>query len=941
MFNRLKFGKMKKIFTVIGLALAALTVSCSKDVDVQPAGNKVVLGVSIEADTRTALGELNATTNKYDVVWSEGDCLAVNGVASEAVAASFVGKTNAEFVVNNVAAPYSVLYPAQILNQDGTITVPSVQAYAEGTFANGSAVAVGYAEGTAVTLKNLYSFVKITIAKAADETLKSVVLKAEGGEAISGIFNVDYQNAAISAVAGQSVIRVEDVPYGADGKAVVYFAVPAGSYPQGFSVTVADAAGKAMTKKSTKVTEVPAGYLLNMPEFTYAGVERTETVITTGAELQQFIDTDAAEFTGVALLGNDIDMTGIILTTPAVLKAEAVFDGQGYAIKNWTSSTGLFYENYGTIKNVVLDETCNLTFNLEDNTNLACGFIVNANLGLVSGCINNAAISFNDPNTAVTQNRFLGAIVGCIGQGMVNSGVYGDPDKYTDYVTYKNARIENCINNGAITVNIAGYDSGWLYLGGVAGAYLPHAETSDGGAYNCVNNGDVNIYAGTNNKITVVGGVIGSAGKLYSSANNNKIEYYCKMENCVNTGNISYSCLAQGQQLYYGGVAGATFAQVTSCRNSGKVLFSTDPETVKPTLYVAGVSGVSSGSFADCHNDGDVVIDNIIFGYWAAAAGISARCFNYNPITVSGCTNSGKIDVTIDAAANQTHNFGGILAIVDGATTDITNCHNTASAVIKMVATGTGAAGANIGGIVAKLTKESAISDCTNSGKIEIDTQTEVNKNSYLGGIAGSLEGAVTNVINCQNTESAEIKMSVTGTAAIYGCIGGVVGNNYKAGATMTDCVNKGSLSLSGMLAKNSNVGGLVGTNCNSFVNCQSLGAISLANASENVALVGGVACRLNDSTCAWDGCVVNCPITYTGNCVFGLLQADTWLSTLVTTLGATTPNQINKATTVNGEAVATLDWENLLLGRDQMLENGTVTETSFQIAEGGVVLVD
>ena len=59
--------KMKKSLFIIGLALTALTVSCSKDVDLQPAADKVVLGVTIESNTRTALGTLNG--GMYDVVY--------------------------------------------------------------------------------------------------------------------------------------------------------------------------------------------------------------------------------------------------------------------------------------------------------------------------------------------------------------------------------------------------------------------------------------------------------------------------------------------------------------------------------------------------------------------------------------------------------------------------------------------------------------------------------------------------------------------------------------------------------------------------------------------------------------------------------------------------------------------------------------------------------
>ena len=172
---------MKKIYAIFGLALAMLTAGCAKDAtnDVMP--GKVTIGVGIE-QTRTSLGALNG--NKHDVLWSAGDKIAVNGVASDALATQYEGLATATFTVSNVAAPYSILYPAEILGADGNITVPTEQAYTPNSFACGSAVLVGYTESANATLHNLYSFVKITIAKGDDVALKSVTLTATMGPGV-------------------------------------------------------------------------------------------------------------------------------------------------------------------------------------------------------------------------------------------------------------------------------------------------------------------------------------------------------------------------------------------------------------------------------------------------------------------------------------------------------------------------------------------------------------------------------------------------------------------------------------------------------------------------------------------------------------------------------------------------------------------------------------
>ena len=940
---------MKKLSLIFGLALGMLTVGCSQApvTEENPVlGNTVTLGVSLDQeDARTSLG--NLVGEKYAVLWSAGDKIAVNGTVSEAVAEQYVGTASAAFAVANVTAPYSVIYPANALNTEGNLELATSQAYAAGSFAEGVAVMAGYAEADAVNLKHMLSFIKLTIAQGAEATaaFNSITVTSLSGRAISGEFAVDYQGAEISPVAGagKDFVTVTNVPI-VDGKAVVYIAVPSGDYVNGFEVKVVGSDFSVMTRTAYTANglELGAGYLVAMPELTFAGKASEDIVINTAAELQTLRETTLASentFKGTIKLGCDIDMTGVVLDgVQAYLYEGATFDGQGFAIKNWTACEGLFYENYGTIKNVVLDKSCSFSIDLSSTAVLACGYIAMANLGTVSGCTNNADITFEDTTLKVQKNRFIGAIVGAMGQTLTRGTTIGDPDSDADKTTYKNARVENCVNNGKIQLTFGGYQNGWWYSGGVVGSYLPHAEISDGGIFNCVNNGDISLNVGANEKVTVVGGVIGSAGKLYNSAANNKLAYYCIVENCVNNGKVSYCCLSQGQQLHYGGVAGATHAKVISCKNNGSVTFLAETEKVNPTLYMAGIAGVSSGDFTDCHNAGTVGIDNIDFGYWVAMAGITGRSFNYNPVTIADCTNDGPLYANFIASAAQVHNVAGLVAIADGGDISIVNCHNTGE--ITMTTPGTGACGAQIGGIAAKITKPGTVENCTNTAAITFNTSAAAGKNSWLGGIVADVESSVVNVTNCVNTGA--VTFNNTGTAEVYGGVGGVVGNYYKVGGTMTDCVNKGAVSLLGALKADSCIGGLAGTNINSFAGCKSLGSITLNNTGSSSALIGAIGGRLNNSSCTWNGLEINCAVNYNeGNNIFGLLQADTWLSTNYATVGAVTPCVVKSTTTVNGEAVtaAQLAERSFLVGRDQKVADGSLETSSFVIAEGGVVL--
>ena len=941
---------MKKLSLIFGLALGMLTVGCSEapifEQDAPAVGNTITLGVSLDDEARTSLGGL--VGDKYSVLWSAGDKIAVNGTASEAVDAQYVGKSSAEFIIADVVAPYNVIYPANALNAEGKLELATSQAYTAGSFAEGVAVMTGYTTTTdKVTLNHMLSFIKLTIAQGSETTnaFNSITLTSLSGRAISGKFDVDYQGAEITPVAGagKDFVTVTNVPI-VDGKAVVYIAVPSGEYVNGLEVKVvgSDLTVMSRTAYTANGINLGDGYLVTMPELTFAGKQTNEIVINSAAELQALRETTLASentFRGTIKLGGDIDMTGVNLDgVQAYLYDGATFDGQGYAIKNWTACEGLFYENYGTIKNIVLDKSCKFSVDLSSTAVLACGYIAMANLGTVSGCTNNADITYDDVNLKVQKNRFIGAIVGAMGQRLSAAATIGDPDSDKDKTTYKNARVENCVNNGKIQLTFGGYQNGWWYSGGVVGAYLPHAETSTGGVFNCVNNGNISLNVGANEKVTCVGGVIGSAGKVYNKAADNKLEYYCIVENCVNNGKVSYCCLSQGQQFHYGGVAGAAHAKVISCKNNGSVTFLADTEKVSPTLYMAGIAGISSGDFTDCHNAGTLTIDNIDFGYWVGLGGLTGRCVNTPAMTVSDCTNSGKIQIDFTASANQVHNVAGLVGIADGGNISILNCHNTGE--ITMTTPGTGQCGAQIGGIAAKITKPGDVENCTNTAAITFNTSAAAGKNSWLGGIVADVESSVVNVTNCVNTGA--VTFNNTGTAEVYGGVGGVVGNYYKVGGTMTGCVNKGAVSLLGALKADSCIGGLVGTNCNNFDNCKSLGNVTVNNAGTSLVHISAVASRLNNSSCTWNGLEINCAVNYNeGNNNFGLLQGDTWLSTAYATVGAVTPCVVKSTTTVNGEAVTAerIAERSFLVGRDQKVVDGTVAESCFVIAEGGLIL--
>ena len=885
---------MKKLSLIFGLALGMLAVGCSEapifEQDAPAVGNTITLGVSLDEEARTSLGEL--VGDKYSVLWSAGDKIAVNGTASEAVAEQYVGKSSAVFTIADVTAPYNVIYPANALNAEGKLNLPTFQAYASGTFASGAAVMAGYSTSDNITMKHLLSIVKLTIAQGSEATaaFNAITITALDGRSISGVFDVDYQSAQIAPVAGKDIVTITNVPI-VDGKAVVYVAVPAAEYTKGLEVKVIGSDFTVMTRTAYKATGITlgGGYLVSMPELTFAGKATEDIVITTAEQLQALRETTLAvdnTFKGNIKLGCDIDMTGVVTDGfQAYLYDGATFDGQGYSIKNWTACEGLIHINYGTVKNLTIDQSCNLTFDMSNiDASTPHGLVVNYNVGLVSGCINNADIAVTAGD--VVKDRSVGAIVGIIG-----TYNYSAAETTEEYI---NARVENCINNGDISITVDSYASGWFFAGGVAGCYYPHSAESNGGVYNCVNNGNLTVAANNSCFVVSIGGVVGTAGKIYTCPYQNTIINYCKIEDCVNNGNLFYAPTRTTSNAFLGGIVGVSHASITNATNNGNITLAENTSLGNGSILAAGVAAVFSGNLTNLKNTGAITLSNIVANnrpfYVAGVAGV--KLINHTRpdlnLTANDCTNSGNITVDFTTTSTTTNIVGGVFA------------------------------------------------DC--DYKPLFATKSGTNDNTR--------RTALIDVKNCEN--SGKITVSNTGGASAR--VGGIVGSCDEGSTPMDCCVNSGDISVTGDIKATSPIAGLAGIGGSSFTNCQSLGDITVEGESAgsdymsnntNVVSVSAICARRAGNAGEYTNCVIDSKITYSATTpengiVFGLIQGDRYGSKLTTVSGIT----VKSTTTINGVNVTAdnLADHTFLVGRDQEVWDNRAN-SHFQIAEGGVVL--
>ena len=223
---------MKKILSIALLAL--LLVGCQHDAFVDVEGNE---GNSLEVslvETRTSLGAKEGTT--YPVYWSDGDCIVVNGVKSQAAQIDVENPAKARFDLGGtVTYPYSITYPycEATTAEQAKVVFPNKQSHVEGTFAKDAAPMCGYAKGgTGVVLNHLATVLRLPIrASESGVVLTKVVIKTISGAKIAGEFAVDCATATISPCDGAKNSITYSLPknfaLSTDEDRVLYIALPA------------------------------------------------------------------------------------------------------------------------------------------------------------------------------------------------------------------------------------------------------------------------------------------------------------------------------------------------------------------------------------------------------------------------------------------------------------------------------------------------------------------------------------------------------------------------------------------------------------------------------------------------------------------------------------------------------------------------------------------
>ena len=262
---------MKKILSFALFAL--LLAGCQYDGVVDINGNN---GGSLEVslpETRTSLGAKEGTT--YPLYWSEGDCIVVNGVKSQAAQIDAENPSQAVFEVGAVVSyPYSITYPYcnSTSADQAKVIFPAEQSYVEGTFSQGCAPMCGYVtSGNRVSLSHLSTLLRFPVrASLAGVELDRVVVTSTSGVKIAGEFAVNCSAASITPTNNTTSIVTYTLPekfeLSTTEDRVLYISLPA--------VKLGDCIVEFVTSDGDKMTATWSGEKLT------AGVVREFKTIT-------------------------------------------------------------------------------------------------------------------------------------------------------------------------------------------------------------------------------------------------------------------------------------------------------------------------------------------------------------------------------------------------------------------------------------------------------------------------------------------------------------------------------------------------------------------------------------------------------------------------------------------------------------------------------------
>ena len=887
---------MKK--TILAAFCLMGAIACSNELEYQN-DSRTVLTLELPSTTKTVLGD--AQDRVRPVLWCKGDKISVNGVVSNPLDVEG-NALKADFVLSGqVSAPYEIIYPAGMVKDAATVTLPAGQKYAEGdNVVSGSMPMAGYSTTESVMMKQVCGILGIRLKMGTEANLiRYIEVTALGGEPVCGDFAVDFQNSTLSSEAKDAdVIRMEVQETLPAGSANTFNVIlPAGVYSAGFQVKVVDENGQAMVRSIKGNRELEAGKLMLMPELEFVPNSEDKGVeIATPEDWNSFATAyNAGKYpdSQIATITADLDFTSVSANEFVTLGLRdgakqspagktkyfaGTLNGNGKRILNLKSDVP-FIQAIGTgalVKDVNIDKTCSFTPWYGGKKQLEFGSLIGyCSDGTVKNCTSAASITVSQCNAVANKfPLYVGGLVGrnrsanisdCTNSGEIvaNATYIADADStknnlyiggFTGYCSNPDGVLENCTNTGNISVASTALN---IYVGGIC------AKASAGTIKGCINSGAITVSTGRTSgdpcKFIYLGG-------LFSVVDASGDKQYLKLIECSNSGDMTSN--SNVKQLIVGGIAAqlsTNKAEFTNITNAGNITTT----AALRRLFCGGLFGrisatqtlnLSGEPFTGTINIGTTESNNYTQLYCGGLIGQTTK-----NITIGGdVTCISNITYDISAAANIAAEsfFGGIVGCAYGAPITISGMKP--SGVITIQSPSKKAMQhklSGFGGIIGGATKGAKISDCSSSVYVKMTAQTSRTNGCavHFGGIAGRLYGGNVEMKHCTNSgrqQNNHYNNNIWSNNFSGNVTGGIVGSiGYSAGNTeysaiIDDCHNTGSV-----YAYRGAAGGIAGYLSNATIkNCSSTEDITRS------APGGGIAGVV--SNCKVSSCYVKSNIT-------------------------------------------------------------------------------
>ncbi len=316
----------------------------------------------------------------------------------------------------------------------------------------------------------------------------------------------------------------------------------------------------------------------------------------------------------------------------------------------------------------------------------------------------------------------------------------------------------------------------------------------------------------------------------------------------------------------------------------GQILTSATLKNIKTYATITGgtyMGGICGGAdkkggnilFENCTNCGSVTYPAVAAYANLTVGGIVGQ--SEKNVVLNNCHNEGSVS-NLSNSGNKYNKVGGIAGGASDA--NMTNCTNKGIVALDVRNSNK----IHVGGLVGCLYRAVDVSNCSNSGQLQISDKVTITANALyqIGGCFGSVDGNTSNtnywkIYKVSNSASFTISISETTSTEI--CIGGIAGISTLRDAKFEECSNGGNLTAQGTTGTNKvSLAGIVGymhpdessTIGGALVyKCENTGAITFNDVDNSVwCYVAGIvgkngegdpAKAVNDyKECTIDGCI-------------------------------------------------------------------------------------